>query len=106
MLARRRKDEVRHDARPGDEIKPEIDLSLMSWIAESWNDMTAHVDLSLFRDDIDAAKAVDIICWTIEGYSRKWVEAGHRLSYYQERYDKMIDELDLYLEILRRLFFK
>jgi hypothetical protein len=88
------------------ELRPEIDVSFASWIAANWNDLTERVDMSLFRDDVDANKAVKVIYWTIEGYSRSWVADGRRLSYYREGYDEMIRDLDAYLDMLRRLLYK
>jgi AcrR family transcriptional regulator len=92
--------------RADSELRPEIDISFASWIAMNWNELTERVDMSLFREDIDANKAVKIIYWTIEGYSRSWITNGHRLSYYQERYEDMISELDAYLDMLKRLLYR
>jgi AcrR family transcriptional regulator len=93
-------------ARPDDEIRHDIDVSVMFRLSAYWRDMTEHVDLSLFRDDIDAKKAVEIIYWTIEGYSKRWVSDGPPLAYYEEHYDDMVSELDVYLDMLRRLLYK
>jgi AcrR family transcriptional regulator len=93
-------------ARADSELRPEVDASFSSWLTTSWNDLTERVDMSLFRDDIDANKAVKIIYWTIEGNSRSWIAKGHRMSYYRENYDEMIGELDAYLDMLRRLLYK
>jgi AcrR family transcriptional regulator len=92
--------------RTAEEVKSEIDTSTMSWLASSWTNMTRNADLSLFREDVDAEKAINILYWTIEGYARKRLDPQKKLPYYREHYAALIDELDGYLDLLRRLFCK
>jgi AcrR family transcriptional regulator len=92
--------------RADDEVRAEIDTSTGSWIGTAWRNLKEKIDLSLFREDIDAEKAINIIYWTIDGYSRGRMMPLQPLSYYREHYDEILAGLDEYLNMLRRLLYK
>lgn len=65
-----------------------------------------HIDISLFRNDIDQAKAFKLIQWAIDGYQQEIIQRlkGQRLSrldmapYWEDFYS--------YLEVLKISFYK
>ncbi|MCL1828912.1 MAG: TetR/AcrR family transcriptional regulator [Oscillospiraceae bacterium] len=61
---------------------------------------------SLFKDGIDAEKAVNIIMWTLEGYSESKLSPDKKLKDYQSEYEKYLIDLKEYFSIFRKLFFK
>jgi AcrR family transcriptional regulator len=93
-------------ARAADEVRDEIDASTMTWLATAWRMMRDSVDPTLFRDGLDTDKAIRVLYWTIEGYSKQWMTPPKPLSYYREHYDEMIEGLDAYIDLLRQLFYK
>jgi AcrR family transcriptional regulator len=92
--------------RADEEVREEIGASTASWIATAWKRLRENPDLSLFREGVDAEKAMDIIYWTIDGYSRSRMRPPRPLAYYKENYDALIEGLDGYLDTLRRLLYK
>ena len=68
----------------------------------------AHADTSLFRDDIDKETAMNIIGWTMSGYSHaKVMESGENPgANARENYDKYLDEFEKILGVLRQVFYK
>ena len=64
------------------------------------------VDYSLFRDDIDPKRAVDVIVFTMEGYAAREVSPDKTLEDYESEYDRFLKEVDEYSSLLRRCFYK
>ncbi|MDR3295341.1 MAG: TetR/AcrR family transcriptional regulator [Clostridiales Family XIII bacterium] len=93
-------------ARTANEVKEEIDTSTGVWMAFNWDQLMKSADTSLFRDDIDVGKAMQVIWWSINACTQKWVDPTQNVSYYEENYASLTVELDAYLELLRRVFYK
>jgi AcrR family transcriptional regulator len=65
-----------------------------------------NIDLSLFKPNLNAEKAVNIILFTLRGYSDSQTSPGKSTEDYsmeQARYKKEIDE---YISVLRIAFYK
>lgn len=75
---------------------------------ELMEDAYTNCDLSLFRDDIDPKKAIDIIITSLENMSsihdmvppEEWVSITH------EQYQQFLTDLQGYLDIFRKCFYK
>jgi hypothetical protein len=65
-----------------------------------------NADTSLFRNDIDAEKACNIIIWTMKGFSDKLLDYGSDLDDYKAHYDEIGKELDQYLQILKKILYR
>lgn len=58
------------------------------------------IDYSQFKDNVNIAKAVDIIFWTVEGYSKRITNEKREIN------QDVFDELDIYLNLLKEQFYK
>jgi len=59
-----------------------------------------NIDFSLFKEDIDVKRAMEIIRWTIEKF-------GENISFSEKRnMAYQVDELNCYMEMLRKAFYK
>ncbi len=65
-----------------------------------------RIDKSLFRDDIDAEKAFQLIQWAIKGYQNELLERFKNKTVNMEDVEPLWDEFDEYLEILKTCFYK
>lgn len=65
-----------------------------------------HSDKSLFRNDIDAEKAQDIIIWAMNGFIDKILTIGKEMSDFQNQFERLMEELETYLNVFRRTFYK
>jgi len=70
----------------------------------AYEEMIARCDETLFRDDIDHTKAINILCMTIDGLVND-AKSGF-VSGDEESYDKFLEELQSYLDIFRLTFYK
>jgi AcrR family transcriptional regulator len=75
-------------------------------------DSLAHCDLSLFRDDVDPKRAIEIISWALQGYAEATTAkaAADNLAKVgegaRENYDRYLGEFRGYLNIFRKCFYK
>jgi len=68
--------------------------------------MIQNIDASLFREDIDIQKSCSIILWTIKGYSDSLMSYGDNMKDYKINYEKITKELNDYLSIMRKIFYR
>ncbi|MCH5583865.1 TetR/AcrR family transcriptional regulator [Shimazuella sp. AN120528] len=87
------------------EIKDKLNSLNQEIIRDSYLKMFTSVDESLFRSDIDPSKVLDIIIWTIEGISNKVQAQENHIKAEELRNGKTLQELDGYLEILRKTLY-
>lgn len=83
-----------------DDIPEEMLTSLLKENEDSFTSLVDKCDLSLFREDVDARAAVDIIFWSIEGYFE------HMYLLPDVDYGKFMDDLRTYLDTFRLCFYK
>ena len=70
-----------------------------------------HTDYTLFRDDIDPAKAVQLISWAMNGFAEATAASvtanpTEGAGVLRENYDRYLEEFREYVHILRRCFYK
>ena len=66
----------------------------------------SDIDTSLFKEGIDAKKAADIVLWTLNGYSTSQIGINKRIEDYQNEYERYLEELKEYINILRKTLYK
>ena len=69
------------------------------------DNLVAMLDNGLLRDGVEKGIAVDIIAWVCEKYTDK-VLSGGRLTANTESWNQIAEELDRYLDALRRGLYK
>lgn len=90
---------------------PEEFQSLRNPAMEFMGRVYAKADTSVIRDDIDPDKAYKLIMWMLTGYSDEIIaemRAGGTTSMedMEPGFQRLIDEWEEYLAILRKLFYK
>lgn len=90
------------------EIEPDIRESNAKLLQMTRGVLSANYDKTLFRGDIDADCAMNIIRWTLDGYSQIEQAKIRKLgiSSPQVDFEAMYAELNKYMEILRKLLYK
>ena len=70
-------------------------------------DMYDHCDTTLFRDDIDPEKAVDLICWSLEkAFDEHETVALSSSTEDEYGYERFLEELRGYIDIFRLCFYR
>ena len=83
-----------------------IDEDVTRLYTEARRNILDNIDRSLFKPDLDTPKAIDIIMFTLQGYSEAQVSQGKTMSDYEKEGQRYIREVDEYLAVLRQAFYK
>jgi len=87
------------------EIKSEINERRLQ--AETYAcQLFADIALDKLRDDLNKEKAVNIIIWTITGFSNQYLNQNMINSFSEINIDKVMAELEQYLKIFIKLFYR
>lgn len=89
-----------------DEVKEALADRNKGHIATGYKMLFAGFDVSKFREGMDIPRAIEIISWTLEGFSKKQQEKIMSISLDQIDYESILAELDLYIEVLKKCFYK
>jgi AcrR family transcriptional regulator len=66
----------------------------------------SNADMSMFKEDIDAHKAVNIIQWSLLGYSNSHISRDKSIADYQASYEAYLKEIDEYFSLFKKIFYK
>lgn len=69
-------------------------------------DFFADLDYSLFRPGIEVSRALEVISWTIEGFSKKLSGQIGDVPVTEIDFDRIMQELDQYMQLLRDCFYQ
>jgi len=64
------------------------------------------IDTTLFKEGIDSKKAANIILWTLNGYSTSQIDSNMRMEDYKKEYERYLEEMKEYIDILRKTLYK
>lgn len=64
------------------------------------------IDISLFKENVEVQKAIDIIIFTLKGYSETQTSPEKRIVDYNKEHERYIKEIDEYIRVLRNAFYK
>ena len=74
--------------------------------SDTQNEMLKDIDLSLFKENLDIEKVIDIIIFTLRGYSESQASPEKRAEDYSKELERYIKEIDEYIAVLRSVFYK
>ncbi len=64
------------------------------------------IETSMFRPGLDIGRALEIITWADEGFTKKVTVQIKNKPLDQINYDELLEELDIYMEILKKSFYR
>jgi len=86
-----------------DEVKSEINKIKNSTIENGFERIYENIDLTKFRGDIDLKKIINIINWTMLGFSE---QQRDRLDSFEDINMNMLKEWDEYFGIMKLCFYR
>jgi AcrR family transcriptional regulator len=78
----------------------------MSMQSDMLGKLYENADMSFFREDLDAKKAINIIQWSLTGYSNSHISKDKSIADYQAAYEAYLSEIDEYFATFRKIFYK
>lgn len=90
------------------EIKKEMEDEVKKSLEEGTYKLFSNIDALKFKDGMDVKKILEIIIWTAQGFSNREVEHIKIDPSYKDKInnDALVEEFDLYLELLKNAFYK
>lgn len=88
------------------DVKNEIGKRSLEVITKSQGFLYEGIDYSKFKDGVDTRRAIEIIIWTMEGFTNREVKNSKILNLNEQNYSELIKESDIYLEMLKKSFYK
>lgn len=88
------------------EIKNAVKTRKEKFMNNNYKEMLSDIDLTKFKEDLDVEKTLNIITWSLEGFSNRQQEKIKGLSLDQINLEEILDELDDYIEVLKKSFYK
>jgi AcrR family transcriptional regulator len=89
-----------------EEIKNETESKNKDIYTDGYTKIFENIDQTKFKDDVDIKKALNVIKWTMEGFSNLEQQKLETSNLNKMDYDKMLRELDSYFEMLKKCFYK
>lgn len=88
------------------EIKNDIRSRNEKLMVYGKNKLYEGIDTSMFRENVDVARAIEIIDWTGEGVANKMISGIKNVPLDEVNYDEMLEEMDVYMNMLKKMFYK
>jgi TetR/AcrR family transcriptional regulator len=88
------------------DVKSDLERRNKELVIISHGFLNEGIDTSKFKDGLDTKRAIEIITWAIEGFTNKEMHRVKNFSLYEQNFDEVLKELDIYLEILKKSFYK
>lgn len=88
------------------EVKSDLESRNKKLIAGGKDILNEGIDTSKFKENIDTKRAIEIITWAIDGFTNKEMEKIKRFSLHELDFNELLKEMDIYLEILKKNFYK
>ncbi len=89
------------------EVKNDLDQRHSEMLQNSYSTIFSKFDPSLFKEGTDVKRAINIILWTLEGFSNQVLEKAKLTSGGTDGdFSAEFKEADLYIDMLRDTFYK
>ena len=86
---------------------PEAFRTLLDELVQNgFEKMYKDVDLSYFRDDVSHETLMQLITWTLEGYSKHVETEAKNISDYTKDLEPLWEQFDEYLAALKKIYYK
>ena len=89
-----------------DEAISEINKRKEEFSNEVYTKLFRDIDFSLFRGDINVHKAMDVIAYTMESYANSEGSPDKARAEYELEYHRYIKEVEEYIRLFRKSFYK
>ncbi|WP_430786980.1 hypothetical protein VBD025_15245 [Virgibacillus flavescens] len=86
-----------------DEVKETVQQTVDFMFKEGFVKLYENLDYSMFRDDIDVQRAIEILNWTMTGFGEK---VAKEIDTFEGIGDQYVREWENYSNILKHSFYK
>lgn len=89
-----------------EEVRNEMVSTNTDLMHSSYARLFDNIDLGKFRDGTDIPRTINIIMWTLEGFSNQELEKAKQFNKGLPDFDEAFKEAEVYIEMLKKSFYK
>ncbi|MBS8266141.1 TetR/AcrR family transcriptional regulator [Mesobacillus boroniphilus] len=89
-----------------EEVKEALNDSKTELMHTSYGRLFENIDLTKFREGTDIQRTINIIMWTLEGFSNQELEKAKKLNKDSLDFDEAFKEAEVYIDMLKKSFYK
>lgn len=89
-----------------EEVKNELASTNTDLMHASYARLFDNIDLGKFHDGTDIPRTINIIMWTLEGFSNQELKKTKQLNKGSHDFDEAFKEAEVYIEMLKKSFYK
>jgi TetR/AcrR family transcriptional regulator len=89
-----------------EEVKEALNNANTELMHTSYGRLFDNIDLTKFREDTDIQRTINIIMWTLEGFSNQELEKAKKLNKDTLDFDEAFKEAQVYIDMLKKSFYK
>jgi TetR/AcrR family transcriptional regulator len=89
-----------------EEVKEALNSTNTQLMHASYGRLFENIDLTKFQEGMDIQRTINIIMWTLEGFSNQELEKAKRLNKGLHDFDGAFKEAEVYIEMLKKSFYK
>lgn len=88
------------------EVKEILNNTNTELIQASYSRLFDNIDITMFKDGVDIQRAINIIMWTLQGFSNQELDKAKKLNKAHHHFDEAFKEAEVYIEIMKKAFYK
>ena len=88
------------------EVKSEIEKRKIKLTESNYSKVFNNIDMSKFADGVDVSRAINIIMWTLEGLGTSELQKAKASETKRLDYEKVFSEMDIYIDMFKKCFYK
>lgn len=89
-----------------EEVRTELSSANTELMHSNYSRLFDNIDLSKFREATDIQRTINIIMWTLEGFSNQEMEKAKQLKKGIRDFEEAFKEAEVYIEMLKKSFYK
>lgn len=89
-----------------EEVKETLNSTNTELMQASYGRLFENIDLKKFREGLDIQRTINIIMWTLEGFSKQELEKAKKLNKGLHDFDGAFKDAEVYIEMLKKSFYK
>ncbi|HAQ06473.1 MAG TPA: TetR family transcriptional regulator [Bacillus bacterium] len=89
-----------------EEVKDELSSTNTELMQSSYSKLFENIDLSKFHEGTDIPRTINVIMWTLEGFGNQELKKAKKLNKGLTEFDDAFKEAEIYIEMLKRSFYK
>ncbi len=89
-----------------EDVKESLNNTSTELMHDSYSKLFENIDLANFREGTDIQRTINIIMWTLQGFSSQELEKAKRLNKGLDDFDEAFQEAEVYIDMMKKAFYK